>query len=1038
MRVAGGSPVFTTCAFNGNQASDSAGGGGALYASASATITMTGCTFVEDRAALNSNSGALRLNGAATITGCTFTSCTSGTGGGGSITTGSGVVVLRNCQFIDSYASGFGGAVNAGPSTSIVGCTFLNSISTDFGAGGGAVHGPVHVVNCLFWNCYANGPGSAVLGALSLTNCVFDANQAQAQPGLGAVTLSDSAAAVTNCTFFHNFGASALRYVGTGTLSVRNSIFWENRFNADRSQDVQVRAASGTLAIDRCCVQNWTGSLGGTGNFGGDVHDTPRFVNANGNSLLVPNDLRLFPGSRCIDAGSNSFLPADALDTDTDANTAETLPVDFDGAARRVDDPITTDTGAGPAPIVDLGAYEFSATKHHVWTNTAGGAWGTGSNWYLGVPTSSDPAVFETTGAYSISFSGAPQATGLVLSRGDVTLSLTTNTLTVNGHGGGMGGGGVNIGPWAGLSARLNVNSTTGALSTQSLSIWPDGVLGGAGKVIATQVSNIGVIDPGGATPGALTIVGPLEPTLPNVQRSNAGRIAIDVGGESAGQYDTLAVQGDMTLGGGLIVRTEEGFDPSPTMNLPIITATKFVGGRQFDVAYLPGLPGGRFYKIDYAESGTVYLTVLDLGGDIGFGAQNNSVSSQVTAVASGLLDGDSLVDIAVATTDGSVVLLFNGGNDGFGNWLGFTSSIQLSSGGSSPAGLVITDLDPLNANGNDVAVTNRDSDNVVILSRPTAGVWTQAAAIALASGDAPVGIAAADFDGNGSIDLCTANSGSNTLAMRPNTSGLNITFGAGTTAQTEDNPTTIDPWDVDNPKSSASVVVGNSGSGSVTFHPNPGNGNFAAFTSYTVGDGPESVLTEDVNNDGLEDIVTVNRLGDSVSVMLNSGGTDFYDAVQVPVGHEPRSIVLADVDNDGDLDVAVTAENDSSQRVVQLLQNSIQAGDYTVAFVAPLELATAQPPALLTHGDVNQDGFDDIIAVSDSGAEIADNITVRLNLFRTCTADFDRNTFVNGDDFDLFVAAFYYGEPSADIDHNTFVNGDDFDTFVDHFVAGC
>ena len=54
------------------------------------------------------------------------------------------------------------------------------------------------------------------------------------------------------------------------------------------------------------------------------------------------------------------------------------------------------------------------------------------------------------------------------------------------------------------------------------------------------------------------------------------------------------------------------------------------------------------------------------------------------------------------------------------------------------------------------------------------------------------------------------------------------------------------------------------------------------------------------------------------------------------------------------------------------------------------------------------------------------------------CVVDYDGNAFVNGDDFDLFVADFEHGLPVADVDGNTFVNGDDFDYFVEHFVVGC
>lgn len=54
------------------------------------------------------------------------------------------------------------------------------------------------------------------------------------------------------------------------------------------------------------------------------------------------------------------------------------------------------------------------------------------------------------------------------------------------------------------------------------------------------------------------------------------------------------------------------------------------------------------------------------------------------------------------------------------------------------------------------------------------------------------------------------------------------------------------------------------------------------------------------------------------------------------------------------------------------------------------------------------------------------------------CLADFDRNFFVNGDDFDAFAIAYDQGMLAADIDGNGFVNGDDFDTFLPAFEAGC
>ena len=92
------------------------------------------------------------------------------------------------------------------------------------------------------------------------------------------------------------------------------------------------------------------------------------FLDPHGNDGLPgteDDNLRLSPGSLCIDAGDNTAVPADSADLDGDLDTSERTPLDLDGNPRFVDDLDTVDTGVDDLPtypeVVDMGAYEAPA-----------------------------------------------------------------------------------------------------------------------------------------------------------------------------------------------------------------------------------------------------------------------------------------------------------------------------------------------------------------------------------------------------------------------------------------------------------------------------------------------------------------------------------------------------------------------------------------------------------------------------------------------------------------------------------------------------
>jgi hypothetical protein len=78
----------------------------------------------------------------------------------------------------------------------------------------------------------------------------------------------------------------------------------------------------------------------------------------------MDDDLRIRPGSPCIDAGDNTSVPADADDVNANNNRLERTPFDLDGQGRFVDRADAANAGVSDPPaytgIVDLGAYEVS------------------------------------------------------------------------------------------------------------------------------------------------------------------------------------------------------------------------------------------------------------------------------------------------------------------------------------------------------------------------------------------------------------------------------------------------------------------------------------------------------------------------------------------------------------------------------------------------------------------------------------------------------------------------------------------------------
>jgi hypothetical protein len=135
-----------------------------------------------------------------------------------------------------------------------------------------------------------------------------------------------------------------------------------------------------------------------------------------------------------------------------------------------------------------------------------------------------------------------------------------------------------------------------------------------------------------------------------------------------------------------------------------------------------------------------------------------------------------------------------------------------------------------------------------------------------------PQGVVAADVDGDGDVDLVSANSGSDNVTVLRSigngTFAAGVAYAVGSFPQFPQSVTAADldgDGDVD-------LVTANAGSNTVTVLRNNGNGTFAAGVAYAVGQESYDLAAADLDGDGDADLVTANTADDNVTLLLNNG----------------------------------------------------------------------------------------------------------------------------------------------------------------------
>jgi hypothetical protein len=388
----------TACSFINNRASYGAG----VFNTTDA-MTVSDSTFTGNASSYGAGIYAVRASGTGYVTRCRFSGNAASFGGGAhlialqeraAIAPG---FVIEGCEFDDNEA-GFGGGLYAttqarSSATVKPFITLSNSRFTRNTAGPNATTGIIWS-SCfqdgLTWGTYY-GAGADLRdfngGEITVAGCLFAGNFGTTAGGLHVATCGESPLSgmyggtvrISNVTAVGNTPDGIHVRVGlTGDVGIANSIVRDNTGSSQLT--ARLIDPYQDRAVIRVTHSNVQGGFEGTGN----IDSTPLFVSA------AAGNYRLMAGSPAIDAGDNIAVPV-------------TLAIDLAGDPRFVDDPATVDSGIGPAPVVDMGAFEFQATGCPADFNHSGSV------------TVQD--IFDFLGAY---FTAAPAAD--VNASGDVTV----------------------------------------------------------------------------------------------------------------------------------------------------------------------------------------------------------------------------------------------------------------------------------------------------------------------------------------------------------------------------------------------------------------------------------------------------------------------------------------------------------------------------------------------------------------------------------------------------------------------------------------
>jgi len=376
--------------------------------------------------------------------------------------------------------------------------------------------------------------------------------------------------------------------------------------------------------------------------------------------------------------------------------------------------------------------------------------------------------------------------------------------------------------------------------------------------------------------------------------------------------------------------------------------------------------PGSAGFTLTVEGTGFVQGAVVNWNGSSRSTSFQNSERLTATINAS---------DVAAAGT--ALVTVVNptpGGGTSNTQFFSITSPVltptfnsSTLTAGASPQRNIAADF---NGDGiMDLAVADGTNNQILVMLGNGDGTFQSPVPYQVGAG--PSTLVAGDFDGDGKLDIAVGDSDTGIYVLQGNGDG---TFHVDPIISVAE----LGPWDlavgdfngdgkldlacVNQTAGTISIFLGN---GDATFN---GDGFFQPPATVATNAGPGQMTIGDFNGDGILDMAVANFgsfAGDTVSVFLGNGNGTFQPKVDYDTSLAPLSVVAADFNGDGKLDLAVADSCGTSTPCGRPGLVSILLGNGDGTFQPHVDYPAGSFPYTIVAGDFNGDGKLDV-AVSD------------------------------------------------------------------------